>query len=448
MKTRSIAFLLVCLGCSEGTTSNDDAGRIGQYDANVAPSSNGNGHGDAGVGPAHSVDAASSDGQVVVPPPTPCESTPGSDADKDGFVAGVDCNDCDSNVNPAAFDIAGNQVDDDCSGTADDEPTRCDAALSLASEDAIDAARALGLCRDQKGSGWGLVSAQWVFPNGKATTSPVEVLCEKGLLVPHPLGHGLVESFGIHNVPTQGKRMVVLSSGLAEPGERLLPLDLRPAEGQSPDAVRHCVRSTPPTGFPKITQGCSGNTGGNPSGVIFDPIALELKIKVPSNAQGLTFDSYFISSEFPWAVCKDWNDHFVTLLYSGHASVPSDHNISFDAKGGVISVNSAFVEVCSPVTLDGRTFPCRQGPTALEGTGLLMPGSGTNGQTYRSGGATGWLTTRSPVIAGETIIIRFAIWDDGDDAGDSNVLLDRFDWIVPKPTAPPPPKEPVTVPVI
>jgi hypothetical protein len=79
-----------------------------------------------------------------------------------------------------------------------------------------------------------------------------------------------------------------------------------------------------------------------------------------------------------------------------------------------------------------------------------MPGSGTNGQTYKIGGATGWLTTRSPVVAGETITIRFAVWDGSDFGADSNVLIDRFEWILPdpKPTAPPPPEEPVTVPVV
>jgi len=43
-------------------------------------------------------------------------------------------------------------------------------------------------------------------------------------------------------------------------------------------------------------------------------------------------------------------------------------------------------------------------------------------------GATGWLQTRSNVVPGEELTIRFAIWDAGDEALDSTVLIDNFGW--------------------
>jgi len=43
--------------------------------------------------------------------------------------------------------------------------------------------------------------------------------------------------------------------------------------------------------------------------------------------------------------------------------------------------------------------------------------------------ATGWLTSSAPVKGGEEITLRWAIWDTGDSALDSTVLVDGFTWI-------------------
>jgi hypothetical protein len=58
------------------------------------------------------------------------------------------------------------------------------------------------------------------------------------------------------------------------------------------------------------------------------------------------------------------------------------------------------------------------GDTGLQGTG------------YEGGigGGTGWLTTTSPVTPGETITLRFMIFDEGDHILDSVVLIDNFRW--------------------
>ena len=45
-------------------------------------------------------------------------------------------------------------------------------------------------------------------------------------------------------------------------------------------------------------------------------------------------------------------------------------------------------------------------------------------------GGTSWLTTTAPVVPGETITLDFHIWDTGDSAYDSLVILDSFKWIL------------------
>jgi hypothetical protein len=122
----------------------------------------------------------------------PCDpSTP--DADGDGFtVEEGDCNDCAASVNPAAFDKPGDNVDGDCNGAVDDEPAGCDAAVSaLDSNDPLDAARALGLCRGASDTSWGVVSASYVTADGSPGMDA--------------RGHGLLRGFGSNVGPRAGR---------------------------------------------------------------------------------------------------------------------------------------------------------------------------------------------------------------------------------------------------
>ena len=45
-----------------------------------------------------------------------------------------------------------------------------------------------------------------------------------------------------------------------------------------------------------------------------------------------------------------------------------------------------------------------------------------------AGGGTGYLTSTGNVVPGETIELRFAVWDSGDGRGDSVVIFDNFMW--------------------
>ncbi len=356
-------------------------------------------------------------------PDAPCESMPGEDRDKDGFKAPQDCNDCDPLVNPGAYDIAGNKRDDDCSGKSDNEVTECDKNVSLSSEDPLDAARTIGLCKEQEGDGWGLVSARWTFPDG-TVKSISEWPCPKDL-PPHELAHSVLAAYGSQNTPIEGKKLLALASGWARPGTAELDNSWSPAEGMAPVAVNLCVASAPPKGFPAATPSCPAPSRKD---LVFDGIALELEIRVPTNANALNFAFNFISPEFPAYVCQGKNDQFVALLDSEHSATPADQNISFDSKGNPLSVDASFLEVCEPGTLRGRTFTCPRGIQSLQDTGIVLDGTISGGEEYIRGGATSWLNTTAPVVPGETIKLRLAIWDTDDPTLDSIVLLDSFKW--------------------
>jgi len=95
-------------------------------------------------------------------------------------------------------------------------------------------------------------------------------------------------------------------------------------------------------------------------------------------------------------------------------------NVSFDAMGRPVTVNVGFFTVCAP----GSEPPGKPG-MACTGDAELG-GTGYNGG---AGGGTGWLTTTAPVTPGETIKLRFIIFDEVDSSYDSQVLIDNFRWL-------------------
>lgn len=355
------------------------------------------------------------------PPSTSC--TKGEDGDGDGFsVEQGDCNDCDKAVNPGAYDFPGNDFDEDCSGKpADKSEAECDQGLDIASSAAEDAARAIGLCKftSMNKRDWGVIEARFTTADGSGNLdSPLQV--------------GLLPKFGVA-VPRAGSSILALSSGVARAPDQ--PGYTRPlSDGFGADRAGH----TPPTGFPKASSVCPRTIFDAASRRVFNQAALEVKLRVPTNAFSLSFDSIFYSYEYPDYICSPANDFFITLL---EPHDKGDGDIVFDTNGDPIGVNTGLLAVCDPTLQSDTTtkqFECKQGTALLKGTGF---GSGEYtqpsvllGETQGEGGAsTGWLTTLAPATAGSIITLRFAVWDTGDAAMDSTVLIDRFAWSVQQP---------------
>jgi hypothetical protein len=178
--------------------------------------------------------------------------------------------------------------------------------------------------------------------------------------------------------------------------------------------------STPPAAYLAAhanklpaSAGCSGNcpagTGAN------DSVNVKLTIRVPTNAQSFSYNFRFFSAEYFTFACTSFNDFYLALLQTGAQGIPADKNISFDALGNPVSVNNGFFDVCKP----NGCYTCPSGLGALVGTGM---------DDNQYGGATNWLTTDSPIVPGETMVLELMVFDVTDNQWDSLVLLDNFQW--------------------
>ena len=355
-------------------------------------------------------------------PPSPFSTTDGGDTDgSDPFADGGDpfgdsgggdgtigggCN-----PNPDNFDIPNNNCDDDGDGTIDNG-SNCDQGLQVTG-DAVAFAKSIGLCKSASQGGWGIVSA--TYSNGFGSSTP-----------PDAEQHGILSKFGNVIKPRQGSMLGVLSSGWAREYDNCAGGN-EPFKGGCPMNGA----GTAPTGYPKASPSCP-NASISPN--VNDVIDLKLTIKVPANAKGISFDFNFLSGEWPEYVCTTFNDSFIAYLKSNAFNNGKADNISVDSKKNPVSVNHGFFDRCSPMNLSCFNFPpnyqaCAGGDAELKGTGFYDPqDSCFSGQTDSGGGGTGWLTTKAPVQPGETITLEFMIWDTGDSAYDSSVLLDNWTW--------------------
>ena len=384
------------------------------------------------------------------------------DEDQDGYSpCDGDCCDsvaehCADNpalVNPGAYDFPDNDVDDDCDGQVDNAPTReCSPGQKLNGATAVDLARAMELCQNANpdGTGWGLLSAELTNVDGSAS--------------PHGLHYSILNALGSTVDAQMNDTMVVLSSGRArgvgDPGfvandtsftadtmgvgnSRSAPSNYLSAHGGQLETVPQCP---------------AGNAQVN------DSVRLRVRMKAPTNAQGMQFKFRFFSYEYPVYLCTEFNDFFLVLVDSQHEEIPTDRNISFDANGAPVSVNNAFFTSCEPLQCfqgqspddasagfgdegsvsasgmdaDGDGCPdslvCNPTTNLCESQYGACPAGSDDVLAYHArpnqAGATAWLTTSSPVVPGEVVTVGFHIWDTSDTALDSLVLIDDFQWLI------------------
>jgi hypothetical protein len=400
-----------------------------------------------------------------------CNSTT-TDCDTDGWLTSEgDCCDkpgvCGSEpakVNPGAIEVLGNGIDDNCNGKVDlfdpEDTLPCDTGLASNSATASDYAKALGICRvtqenppTPQQKTWGLISAELFRADGT------------------PLGYQNAKSirsaFGqVTPSTTEGSAMVVLSSGIAadatqtNPGPNGgAPAGFNVSTSHTPSSnvnIQSCASpnciddwyATPNPPLKNANQlpaapGCGTALGAAQAQ---DSIMLKLRLRAPTNAKAFSFNSYFLSAEYPEFVCTTFNDQLIALVDTP-AGVPSpipnpvDKNlmtfIDSNNQKWPIGINIAggtnLFAVCDPaVSQPGicndpqvNNQSCSLGAGNLTGTGFEKPTSGS----CVLGGGTHWLTTAGNVISGEIVELRIVIWDVGDSAYDSTALLDGFEWL-------------------
>lgn len=392
------AMLLAAAACS---ASSDDGG-----DGATGGSSNTGAAGSGGDALGGGLNTGGGTGGSVCVLGTP-------DADGDGFTeAQGDCDDCDANSNPGAIEVptnGGEPSDEDCDGEIDETTPPCDAGLTGQTNDPMDAARAIEMCKIADATSWGVLSAKYVRADGQDTPASRQI--------------GIADSFG-DNVNTQaGENMLVLSSGRARDGNDADNCGSLSCDGHG--------AGTAPSGFPQDVPNCAGDPD------IYDDVALEVGLRAPTNATGLKFLFKFYSFEFPEWVCTSFNDQFIALV-SPPPMGSINGNVSFDSATNPVSVNIAFFDTCDPAgchpnnwaewcKMQGGNCPAPPSPCCPAGTADLA-GTGFD-EWDQFAAATSWLQTTAPIERGSELTIRFAIWDTGDQKLDSTVMVDAFEWI-------------------
>jgi len=288
-------------------------------------------------------------------------------------------------------EIPGNGKDDNCDGRTD-ETVQCDCGVNVNPQDPQSYVTALELC---------------------------QTTVENIQLVGDARSRTIAANFGIYKPRVATScNFAILSNGVAgdhnpEPGTEL---SLVPTPGNPAKYMGN-------PGFPY-----------EPSEV-YDLSQIKLRLKVPEGAQSFAFDFVYLTSEYPDYSCTEFNDAFVAML----TSQAYNGNISFDAAHNTIQVNSALFIETNPAQLTGTgydvmvsgDFWCHDQETIRPN--CQMPPYMTQCPV---GGSTGWLTTTSPVTAGESIDLVFSIFDEGDARLDSMVIIDNFRWDITPTSAP------------
>ena len=331
------------------------------------------------------------------------------DLDGDGFtVCDGDCCD-DPNghcaqvaalVNPGAYDVAGNNLDDDCDGEIDNAPTRnCSDLMITEALTGDDLVMAMDLCQFTDGHPhiWGVMDAQLRQADGEGSPSDLQSAVLEGL------GQGRLP-------PRENATLAALSSGdargLGDPG-------------YTPGMSDEFQQNIGPGDYLEVHHYALETSDACPTSnpAFHDTVQLQTRIRVPTNAQGIKFQFRFFTYEFPLYLCTEFNDFFLALLDSDHPDIPDDKNISFDAAGNPVSVNNAFFTTCEPLICgnpsttyllapdtdqDGcaDALKCNLDTNQCE-TALGACPDGPNDlgaftENISNAGATGWLTTTAP----------------------------------------------------
>jgi hypothetical protein len=307
------------------------------------------------------------------------------DADGDGYDACVDCNDADPSVNPGAFDVPGNSVDDDCNGKTDDVVS-CDANIPTDTTNPVDLAHAMEMCDP------------WV----QAASFP---------LLADDRAHQAAPDWGVFT-PRAGVNMAALSTGVAADENDTKPAYAAPQAGTSFGKMGTPLPVAPGTRS-CVDSNNQPHTFQDPT-TVNDYTELSVTLKVPTNAYSFSIDLDYLTTDAPEWLCTAYVDQALVILESKNSS----GNVLLDSSGARMTADSSYLVLNDAQSLQGT------GMEVLDGNGRL------------AGGATGWMTLTAPVTPGETIKLRLVVFDVQDAIYDSQLLGDHFRWSTSKPCKP------------
>ncbi len=305
------------------------------------------------------------------------------------------------------FKVCRDNTDNDCDKQIDELPGSCDALNSLDQQDPLSYAKAIELCDSDI-----TCDAENACPGGLKCTNGH---CSRVLSATfnadadaraRAIAAHLAKNSGFS--PKAGQSMIVLSTGLAD-----YDINLK------------CPN--PGTRFGNVGE--DPEFKDQPDNKAKDLIQFSVELLVPANANSFSFDFNFFSGEYPIFLDSKFNDTFWAELKSSKLT----GNVAFDQNKVPIRIRNAFFSICQPSPQYPKTKSmCTKPDSLLKGTGFKdlcpIPNSRYDTKIQTNGGATDWLFTKAPVTPGEKITLVFSIFDKGDFAVDSTVLIDNFRW--------------------
>ena len=302
-------------------------------------------------------------------------------------MGGGDCFDWSPMINPQAFEVAADGLDNDCDGIKLGEPTGkltpdCSTFVCLGqSMEAVQCG--LDLC----------------YP-----TLPDMV---KNITVSSPTGSSFQQAYAT-------------VAHFGSPSNDLAPFG-------PPSYVLLATGPATGTSHSSNIGGSSKADPWDPGGALtYNNVEIKMQVKAPPGAKGFSLDYIFFSEEYEEYIGSTFNDKFYMILNAPQTTGGQDTIINFTQcsnpgsyfdfqkdgqKWCYIAINTAFSEPCTNVT------------TNIAGTGYECGSGGSS-----AGSSTGWLVTTWPIESEEEFTITFHIHDTGDGIYDSEVIMDNWVW--------------------